>query len=209
MFNRRQPRILERRLTAPGLGLRPAGVRVANQFRSIHKLEPLQAGRQHAVDTADFFQSSRPGVENFDRLGCVRLPAGNRPHQRILVCPHGIFLRLTGVDVRCTAPFLDRPAHSVIGLGVRTLGQHLEAVVDRPFPLGHPSLHPGDILPTMQQPRVNEPLRSRTNRDKPQGQHRPQKTRNHRRRLSGLPRLVSSRLSSHANYTLFKIRVAN
>ena len=60
----------------------------------------------------------------------------------------------------------------------------------------------------MQQPRVNEPSEAEQIATNPKANtaHKNEKSS---AALSGLPRLVSSRLSSHANYTLFKIRVAN
>ena len=152
----------KRFLAALGLALRPTGVGVTQNLGRIGKLETLQSGREHTVDTTHFFQGASPSVHNFDRLVGMGLFAGNCPYERVLISRLGITLSDAGIDVRRAPPFLNRPPHFVVRLGIGTLLQNLEPLVNRPPLFSNRLLHPGNILPAMEQPGMDEPIRSIT-----------------------------------------------
>ena len=149
-------------LAALGLALRPTGVGVTQNLSRIGKLKTLQSRRKYTVDTTHFFQGASPSVHNFDRLVGMSLFAGNCPHERVLISRLGITLSDACIDVRRAPPFLNRPPHFVVRLGVGTLLQNLEPLINRPPFFSNRLLHPGNILPAMEQPGMNEAIRGIT-----------------------------------------------
>ena len=144
------PYLHKRFLAAIGIALRPTGVCVTQNLGRIGKLETLQSGREYTVDTTHFFQGPSPSVNNFDCLVSMCLLAGNYPHERVLISRLGITLSDSGIDVRRSPPFLNRPPHFIVRLGIGTLFQNLESLVNRSLLFSNCLLHPNNILPAME-----------------------------------------------------------